>query len=125
MKICFFSRLFWPNESGAEKTVRELAEDLAKKGHSVDVVTTRRNNQLLKNERINDYNIFRLYWGKTSLPIIKIGVINYLYYDFLYFFQIRKLIIKHKYDILACSDPISFGIPISRLSKIFNISLIK
>ena len=124
MKICFLSRSFWPVESGAEKTVRELAEELAKRGHSVDVITTRNNNKLTKIEKLKGYRIIRLFWRKTKIRIIRIGVINYLFHDFLFLFQIGYLNLKNKYDVIICSRAISFGVPAVYIKKFFNIPLL-
>ena len=124
MKMVFLSRSFYPVESGAEKTIRELAEELSLKGHKVDVVTTNPKNKQKKIENMNNYKIIRMYWCNIKIPIIRIAFISYIVHDIFYFFRIMYLSIKNKYDVIICSRAISFGVTAVYIKKFFNIPLL-
>ncbi|NOR86605.1 MAG: glycosyltransferase [Bacteroidales bacterium] len=60
MKILFILEYYYPNIGGVEKLFKDLAENLANQGHDILIITTRFNQQLPKEETINQVKIKRL-----------------------------------------------------------------
>ncbi len=65
LKIAQISPRYWPSVGGVEKVVQDISEELAKRGHQVNVLTTDRmqKKQLttkgLHHEELNGVNVFR------------------------------------------------------------------
>ena len=60
MKILFVLEYYYPNIGGVEKLFKNLAENLADKGHDIMIITTRFNKNLAKEETLNKVKIKRL-----------------------------------------------------------------
>ncbi|HSG67850.1 MAG TPA: glycosyltransferase family 4 protein [Bacteroidales bacterium] len=60
MKILFILELYHPNIGGIERLFKTLAEELASKGHSVTIITSRFRDDLATEETINGVKIKRL-----------------------------------------------------------------
>lgn len=116
------TQYFHPIESGAEKTVRELSEELVKKRHKVDVVTVNKDNNLERVELKDGYRIIRLdrvFWIPGFLGLLKI--INVMIQDLCYIIKMFSIIKKNKYDILICSGTETFSLASILMKKIYRI----
>src|SRR5579859_5414795 len=66
MRILFLSRLFWPHIGGVEKHVMEISKILAKRGHTVTIITERYDKKLAEKEKMNGIIICRITTGKEN-----------------------------------------------------------
>lgn len=102
MKICFFYELFYPNVGGLETHIFEVARELVKRGHKVEVFTAGYPNtkklEYIDGIKIVRYNPLGLFsWmQKSKIPLMRMAR------RFLYaiFGGLHKRFSKEKYDIL-------------------------
>lgn len=90
MKICMMSSDFLPNIGGIAAHVYELSNSLSLLGHDISVITIRNNFSEDKHEKINNMNVYRIYYPK-------IPFIGYLVHLFLVWFEIKFL---HNFDVI-------------------------
>ena len=108
MKILFIVENYYPKTSGVPVVVKYLAEGLAKKGHSVSVVTTFIK-EIPKEEIYNEVHIYRFNLQKTLLKRY-IGDIN----------NYREFVISFQADanIFECSECVTTDVLIPVLANI-------
>jgi len=117
MKICFFYELFYPNVGGLETHIFEVARELVKRGHKVEVFTAGFPNtkkiEYIEGIKIVRYNPFGLFsWmQKSKLPLMRMSR-RFLY---AFFGGLHKRFSKDKYDILH--GHVQSGLIAARLAK--------
>ncbi|MDR4503209.1 MAG: glycosyltransferase family 4 protein [Candidatus Scalindua sp.] len=88
---------FPPMGGGAGSATYNIAKELVKMGHSVDVLTSKIENQKAK-EVLDGINVFRVFSWRNSIHDCGLkGAYSYLFFAAL---KIRKLCKKNRYDVL-------------------------
>lgn len=97
MKILMLNYEFPPMGGGAGSATYNIAKELVKMGHCVDVLTSKIGNQESK-EVLDGINVFRVYSWRNSIHDCGFkGAYSYLFFAA---FQLRKLCKSNSYDIL-------------------------
>ncbi len=93
MKILMFAPLFYPHIGGVEKHIKQVSEELAKRGHEITIITKKHKKALLDFEELNKVKVYR--FPKKSLIKIWLWIYSYRY------------LIKNV-DIIHCHDFATF-----------------
>ncbi len=109
MKILLLNYEFPPIGGGAGKATCNLAKELARLGHQVEVLTSRLSGQPLK-EKINGFTVYRVMsWRKGIHDCGFRGAISYLFFAAFVFLRLTR---KNQYDVIHYF----FGLPTGFLS---------
>jgi len=113
---------FPPLGGGAGRASFNLSKHLAKKGHQVDVITSKYKKLSGKDKPVKGVNIYRVKSYRKSVHEIKlIGVIAYI---FLGTWQAWKLTRENSYDLVHCFFGLPTGIIALFLKKTKGISYV-
>lgn len=102
MNILFVSRLFKPHIGGVETHLNHLSNELLKMGHNVNVLTTRFQKELEKNELIGEIHVSRIEYPKMKI----IGLL------YIWIWVIKNIKCFEKYDVIHCHDVIIWLLPL-------------
>lgn len=117
VKILFLSELFHPHIGGCEIRFYELGKRLAKKGHTINVLTVRYDPNLPKTEKINGITVHRIsnafnYVAESGWRSLK-GVLKYTFDTFL-----KSLLKEIDFDIIFSNEwPITHSLLITPLYR--------
>ncbi len=132
MKICFMSNLYPPFiVGGAEIVVKNVAEELVKKGHDVIVITTSPKKKTYCEKinnvtvyRINPMNIFPFFTISKQKKSIRPFYFIYDLFNIYPYVTVKKILKKEKVDIVHINNFRGFSLSIFNAVKSLNIPLI-
>ncbi|MFA6393426.1 MAG: glycosyltransferase [Patescibacteria group bacterium] len=132
MKICLINNLYKPyNRGGAERVVEAMADDYARKGDEVFIITTRPSfritNYKLRIKNLSDrdkiFHIPGFYYNLAKLPF-PLRLIWHVWdmFDFISYFRVKKILKKEKPDLVITHNLKGIGYLIPRLIKRLGVA---
>ena len=103
MTVVMICRLFNPHLGGVEKHVEEISKKATDDGHQVIVITQQHDVDLLKTEKINDVQIYRITNKSKNKILLRIEIWSWMIYH-LWLFASADVI--HVHDVFFWVWPI-------------------
>ncbi len=98
LRICMFSRAFYPIVGGSEVQMARQAKRLQELGHMVTIVTLRRDKRWKKQEELDGIPVLRVGGIYRRNSQIRIGRIGHIPADIALFLTLWRL--RHSYDLI-------------------------